>query len=373
METTKEKPKMDLSQYAKEIRLGGIEGGGTYSMLMIIDGNEKLLSTVKGPSTNHWNLGVDETVARISAMVQKGKENLNIPEEVPLDSLGLCLSGCEEETNQLLVETLQQKYPQTAKNYVITSDTVGSFRTGLETSGVVLIAGTGSNALLIDTDGKQISCGGWGYMIGDEGSAYSIAYRACKYVFDDIDGLFQAPQAITYVWSALRIFFNVSNRHEMLSHLYTNFDKSKFASFAKEIANGCKQKDSLCLHILRENGTLLAKHVVALARKAHNDIKLLDGGLNVICVGSVWKSWDFMKDAFLEEIHKSNAVDEISLLRLKVSSAIGACYLAAEKIDWIFKKRYEDNVEKFCHYKRENYVKPVIKTESTIEYVECKV
>lgn len=56
----------------------------------------------------------------------------------------------------------------------------------------------------------------------------------------------------------------------MLSHLYTNFDKSKFASFAKEIANGCKQKDSLCLHILRENGTLLAKHVVALARKAHN-------------------------------------------------------------------------------------------------------
>lgn len=95
---------------------------------------------------------------------------LILTKSIPLNDQGLCLSGCEEETNQLLVETLQQKYPQTAKNYVITSDTVGSFRTGLETSGVVLIAGTGSNALLIDTDGKQISCGGWGYMIGDEGS-----------------------------------------------------------------------------------------------------------------------------------------------------------------------------------------------------------
>lgn len=83
---------------------------------------------------------------------------------------GLTLSGCEEETsNRQLVETLLKKYPQSAKDYVIGSDTLGSLRTGLQSGGIVLIAGTGSNALLINPDGKTHGCGGWGHMMGDEG------------------------------------------------------------------------------------------------------------------------------------------------------------------------------------------------------------
>lgn len=82
---------------------------------------------------------------------------------------GLTLSGCEEETtNRQIVETLLEKYPQSSKDYVIGSDTLGSLRTGMQ-SGIVLIAGTGSNALLLNPDGTTHSCGGWGYMIGDEG------------------------------------------------------------------------------------------------------------------------------------------------------------------------------------------------------------
>jgi len=67
------------------------------------------------------------------------------------------------------VETLLEKYPQSAKDYVISSDTLGSLRTGLESGGIVLIAGTGSNALLINPDGKIHNCGGWGHIMGDEG------------------------------------------------------------------------------------------------------------------------------------------------------------------------------------------------------------
>lgn len=52
---------------------------------------------------------------------------------------------------------------------MIDSDTLGSLRTGFESGGVVLIAGTGSNALLMNPDGKTYGCGGWGYILGDEG------------------------------------------------------------------------------------------------------------------------------------------------------------------------------------------------------------
>jgi len=83
---------------------------------------------------------------------------------------GLTLSGCEEETtNHQIVETLLKKYPQSARNYVIGSDSLGSLRTGVQSGGIVLIAGTGSNALLMNPDGTTHGCGGWGHMIGDEG------------------------------------------------------------------------------------------------------------------------------------------------------------------------------------------------------------
>ncbi|KAI4479093.1 hypothetical protein M0804_011232 [Polistes exclamans] len=351
-----------INEISSEIRIGGIEGGGTHSTLIIINQKGEKLIEVKGPDTNHWILGMKETAARINAMIERGKELLNIPKTIPLDCVGLSLSGCEEETtNRLLTNILLEEYPDAAKDYCVSSDTLGSLRTGLEVGGVVLIAGTGSNALLINPD------------------AYWIAYRACKYVFDDMDDLVKSPYPISYVWPAMRDFFQLTDRTSMLPHLYSNFDKSKFAMFAKEIANGCDREDSLCLSIFKETGRLLARHVVALSKKAHNDLKLSDGGLKVICVGSVWKSWKFMKEGFIDEIHSGLIIDELSLLNLTATSALGSSYLAAEQMNCPFVKPYNENVQVFFHYKRDHYGKieniddnnKSSRTMDTLRYVTC--
>lgn len=166
----------------------------------------------------------------------------------------------------------------------------------------------------------------------------------------------KAPEAISYAWPAMRSHFGVLDQKGLLQHLYTSFDKSHIANFTKAIATGCERGDPLCLLLFQEAGQQLGRHVVALSRKAHNDLKLAQGGLKVICVGSVWKSWRFMRKGFLEEIH-GGSVDELSLLRLTTSSAMGACYLAAEKFDYPFGKPYDSNAEVFFHYKRDNYPK----------------
>lgn len=82
-------------------------------------------------------------------------------------------------------------------------------------------------------------------------------------------------------------------------------------------------------------------------------------------MGSVWKSWDVMKDVFIDEIHESRTLDELTMIRLTATAALGACYLAAEEIDWLFTKPYEDNIEVFHQYKRKNYVKPRAMNDSS--------
>lgn len=89
------------------------------------------------------------------------------------------MSGCEhDDLNKQLVNGLLENYPNLSEQYVIGSDTEGSVATTSNEGGITCISGTGSNTLLINSDGSRVQCGGWGYLIGDEGSG--------RYTFADI-------------------------------------------------------------------------------------------------------------------------------------------------------------------------------------------
>ena len=64
--------------------------------------------------------------------------------------------------------------------------------------------------------------------------------------------------------------------------------------------------DALCVWLFHQAGLQLGKHIFALASKVDNQLKEAKGGLNIVCVGSVWKSWEILKDGFLEGIKDKN-------------------------------------------------------------------
>lgn len=339
-----------------DLIIGGVEGGATVSTIVLYNGKGECLAKKVGSGTNFWILGKEEARKRIAELIDGVKVDAKLPEGTQIDSMCLSLSGAEfDSINEEFKEGMLKEYPNLCRQYVICSDTVAPIAVVNENGGVVLIAGTGSNALLINPDGSQVRCGGWGHIIGDEGSAYWISQKAMKVYFDDEDNLHPSPHGYStqVVWETIRSLYQVETRFDLLKDLYKETQKSHIAKLCKELAEKAYEGDPLCCWVFEQAGRELAKYLQAVSRGAHKELLSVEGGLPVVCVGSVWKSWSLLKPGFMAQLqeHPVPSLREGSLLSIKTNAATGAAYLAAKAIGYYLPRDYSVNYTAFFHFK----------------------
>lgn len=99
-----------------------------------------------------------------------------------------------------------------------------------------MISGTGSNSLLLNPNGREERCGGWGHLLGDEGSAYWISNRSIKWVIDTTENFNPSQYPIDRVKQAIFEHFKIWKLTQILPFYHTNFNKSYLASFAAKVA-----------------------------------------------------------------------------------------------------------------------------------------
>lgn len=342
------------STMASPLHYGGIEGGGTHSKIILCTADGRIVANITGPATNHWIIGIPECAARIGAMVADAKRSAGLDERLPLRALGLSLSGCEQElSNRQLEAECRQRFPEAAEHYVVCSDTLGSVATASAAGGMVLIAGTGSNALLRNPDGRTYTCGGWGHMLGDEGGAWWISHRAVKTVFDHFDRMHRCVHDVQPVWRLIREHFGVDTQADLLAHCYANFEKPRYAGLCERLAEQAAAGDALCVQLFRDAGEALARATVALLPRVSDDlVRAGQGALQVVCVGSVWNSWPLLRDGFIGGImswqtNSDSLRYDLRLLQLTQHMALGAVYMAVDSVEDTVPRRYEDNYRVF--------------------------
>uniref|UniRef100_A0A5K3FLR5 N-acetyl-D-glucosamine kinase n=2 Tax=Mesocestoides corti TaxID=53468 RepID=A0A5K3FLR5_MESCO len=311
----------------------GVEGGSTSTEVAIISDDGKQCSKVVGPHVNQWTLGLEKAVERTVFLIESALKKANLPINTLLLAVGLALSGIDSEENARDFENgLRKVRPALAEQLYACNDCYGTLFAVTEKGGIVLIAGTGSNCKLIRENLSAYGVGGHGHMLGDEGSAFWIAHRVIKTYLDDDEGLVLTSFDTSAAKKAIFDYFGLRHNVDLLEPHY-HFEKNYYSGLCQKIAELARAGDALCRHVFYEAGFFLGAHVMAVLQKADLSWRMNSEGVNIVCRGGVFNSWDLLEAGFRDrvtpDIETKKIVHSIRLVFITSSVAVGAALLAA--------------------------------------------
>jgi N-acetylglucosamine kinase len=179
----------------------GIDGGGTRTICLLMDDNKQVLGRGEAGPSNYQTLGIESAKQSIQHAIEQAviSANINPSRNLNIEAICLGLAGVgrpkDFEIMQFLVQNLQltNNLPVTRsfqpRNIVICSDCAIALVGGTGYPvGIAVISGTGSIVFGQNRQGKTQRVGGWGYILGDEGSAYNIAIQGLQAALRCYDG-----------------------------------------------------------------------------------------------------------------------------------------------------------------------------------------
>ena len=165
----------------------GIDGGGTKTLLKIADRNGKLLVVCQGGPSNIYSSSLDIVKENVGQLINDGLQKLNIDIN-SLDCVCMGTAGAGREDEQNLLRNLLREVGIRC-NIIITDDAITALYGALgKGEGIILISGTGSICYGRKVDSSIHRAGGWGHIIGDEGSGYDIGRRILTQIMKSYDG-----------------------------------------------------------------------------------------------------------------------------------------------------------------------------------------
>jgi N-acetylmuramic acid 6-phosphate etherase len=196
----------------------GIDGGGSRTRAAIADASGAVLGKGQAGSSNHQSVGFAAATQALHAAIDAACRDAGLDSQTHFDAACFGLAGAGRIDDQARFTAWAAEYG-IATNIRCVSDAEIILAAGTpEQWGVALISGTGSLCLARAPDGASLRVGGWGYLLGDEGSGYDLAVRALRMAAQTADGraaaytllaavlehwgLDQPPQLIGYVYRA---------------------------------------------------------------------------------------------------------------------------------------------------------------------------
>jgi N-acetylglucosamine kinase-like BadF-type ATPase len=214
------------------VLVAGIDGGQSSTVAVIADEHGRVLARGNAGPADEIGAGADSRRLRdaLAAALAEAMRNAALPPDTRFEAIVAGISGYEGRVFGVPPELPTQRLTLVHDTRIAHAGALGG------EPGVVVIAGTGSVAYALSNDGRSALAGGWGYLFGDEGSAFWIVRSAISLA---------AAHEQCAGTERLLSFFDVHSLRELVRGFYVGLvGRDELASFAPRCIEAAKADDA---------------------------------------------------------------------------------------------------------------------------------
>lgn len=298
----------------------GIDGGQSSTTAVVGDQTGTVLGRGKGPPADEVGQGANSTRLRdaLATALAAALRDAKQAADAPFECIIAGVSGYDGR-----ITGTAPAFP--AKHFEIVHDApvahAAAFGTG---GGILVIAGTGSVAYGRNDAGETLRVGGWGYLFGDEGSAFWIGKRCIERAMQDEDAGFgsflRADVLAHFAQSSLRDVQHASHTGAI--------SRSEIAAFARRALELARSENPDAFAIAEQAADALAALGARCARRLHGDKRVIGHPVPLAFSGGL------VEDEWFAAKVRTRALDRLPEARLETlrrAPAEGALLLAIER------------------------------------------
>jgi N-acetylglucosamine kinase-like BadF-type ATPase len=270
----------------------GIDGGATKTLAAVLDLERGRLHLGHAGPSNADAAGVKAAGRALFDAADAALAGAEITDG-ELDGAVLAVAGTD--TDAVIAHVREQR----SEHWIVVGDVVGAWAsaTGAQ-PGVGVISGTGSNVFGVGRVGAETRpwrAGGWGHLLGDEGSGHWLGVQSIKAALRDRESS-GPPTALS---DAAIAFFDAPSVEALAAMVYSKpLAKSEIAAFAIETAGLAERGDAVARELYERGARELAEQVTAVIRRTG-----LLGAFPVGLIGSAFKAGRVFVEPLTAAIH----------------------------------------------------------------------
>ena len=248
------------------IRLLGIDGGGTTTEAWLTEPGCHILGRATAGPSNAKAVGQEAALQALDTAIRSAFRAAGLT-PTPVDVICLGLAGSDRPDDRKILREWAE-HAGLARSILLVNDGDLVIAAGTpEGWGVGVIAGTGSIAVGRTKDGRTARAGGWGHLIGDEGSAYRVVLDALRLVARRADGRDARVAAHDLLSTRICAALGVANAAQIVTTIYSpEFTRARIASLAPVILEASVEAPEIGKQLLIPAGAALAEIIAATAR-----------------------------------------------------------------------------------------------------------
>lgn len=299
----------------------GVDGGGSKTIALVAGADGAILGRGESGSSNYRAVGIESACTALDRALAEAFANAGLPpdpQSIQMACFGL--AGVYRPKDEApLQDWAGRKWPGMPSRF--TSDARLVLAAGTPQDwGIGVICGTGSIVYGRSAQGQTERAGGWGYLLGDEGSGYDIGRSALRSVAKAADG--RGPQ--TALTGIILNHWSLETPPDLIGYVYRpEVSKMDIAGLAVLVERAALHGDPVAQEILRQAGSELAATVKVVAGRLG-----LTGPVPCALVGGVLVHGAVMPREFLSAAAGQGL--NLSPVQPVTEPALGAIRLARE-------------------------------------------